>query len=312
MDPITHALVGGLAAKSVQTSKRRFWVMGLLGMAPDLDVFANYLGGWAALLQHRGVTHSLFGWIVQTLFFAWLFARWDRGRYYERAFHYSLAIGLHLVCDFLTSYGIPWLSPFYFSEVSADLMPGFTAIPLFFMAVGIFYLHRRGHEGWRATRPLWILWSFNLLFAVSTRSYAQRMVPMPGHQATMVPTTINPFVWRTVEVDPAARMYREKTINLLNGKRGNGVEVPFPAKNFPINASLRSQLVTSFLRDNRWPVARSIKQENGWIVEWGRLVFSVKGDVRGKVRVRVSDDGQILDERPIFNFWSAPAAVQPS
>src|SRR4051812_38611963 len=122
MDPLTHCLVGGMAAKTGGTSKRRFWIMCFLGSAPDLDVFFNGLGSWAWIIQHRGITHSLLGIVLQSLFYAWVFARWDQGPYRERAIHYSLPIGAHILCDYLTAFGVPLFSPFIFKEYSADLM----------------------------------------------------------------------------------------------------------------------------------------------------------------------------------------------
>jgi len=61
MDPLSHALMGGLAAKTLDVPQRRFWVMVGLSGIMDLDVVANYLGSWASLFQHRGMTHSLLG-----------------------------------------------------------------------------------------------------------------------------------------------------------------------------------------------------------------------------------------------------------
>jgi hypothetical protein len=100
MDPITHSLVGGLAAKTVGTTKRRFWVMMFLGTAPDLDVLFNGLGSWAFWLQHRGISHSILGIVVQTLLYAWIFQKWDVGSYRQRAWHYFLPLFLHSFCGF--------------------------------------------------------------------------------------------------------------------------------------------------------------------------------------------------------------------
>src|SRR5688572_27879989 len=105
MDPLTHVLMGGLAAKTLKVSPRRFWIMSLLGMAPDIDVLANGLGSWAFAIQHRGITHSFIGLIIQTFFYATVLGRYDKGIFRTRAWHYFFPLFFHLTCDFLTEYG---------------------------------------------------------------------------------------------------------------------------------------------------------------------------------------------------------------
>src|SRR5690242_11931545 len=107
MDPLTHCLLGGMAAKTVGGSRRRFWIMVFLGAAPDLDVLASGLGSWAFALQHRGISHSLVGVFLQAVFYAWAFKSFDRGLFWRRAGHYSLPLALHVACDYLTSFGVP-------------------------------------------------------------------------------------------------------------------------------------------------------------------------------------------------------------
>src|SRR4051794_30138701 len=101
MDPLTHALVGGMVAKTTGGPRRRFWILMLLGEVPDLDILAAPLGPWAFWLQHRGISHSLIGFVVEALFFAWAFRKWDPGAYWHRAALYSLPLFLHGFCDYL-------------------------------------------------------------------------------------------------------------------------------------------------------------------------------------------------------------------
>src|SRR5690242_4025631 len=112
MDPLSHALIGGLTAKTAGTSKRRFWLMALIAMAPDLDIFASHLGSWAANFQHRGLTHSFVGVAVMSVLFSLILGRWDEGPFAQRASHYSLSMLSHLASDAITNFGVPLLAPF--------------------------------------------------------------------------------------------------------------------------------------------------------------------------------------------------------
>ena len=304
MDPLTHCLVGGMAAKTAGTSKRRFWIMCFLGSAPDLDVLFNGLStNWAWIVQHRGITHSLVGIVLQSLFYAWAFARWDKGSFRERTWQYSLPIIAHVVCDYLTAFGVPLFSPFSVREYSADLMVGLTLIPMFIMTVGLIWVHMKGERGWRGTRPVWIGWALYLCMAISGKAYAAKLVDVPG--AITIPSTGNPFTWSVVCPDNGGKIYKRYDLDLFRGRRFARAAVPMPGEEFPIRASMSTMEVQHFLRNNRWPMARAIPTANGsWDVEWGNLLFSTRGMVRGKMRVRVDNDGTVHPPERIFSFWN--------
>jgi membrane-bound metal-dependent hydrolase YbcI (DUF457 family) len=303
MDPLTHALVGGMVAKSVGTSRRRFWFMMFLGEAPDLDFLLSGLGGWAAIFHHRGVTHSLFGIVIQTVLYAALFARWDRGSFRVRALQYSIPLILHVFCDYLTSFGVPLLSPFSFRDFSADLVTGLNVIPAACMLIGLAWVHYQDKLGWRATRPMWAVWALYLFLSMSGKAYADKCVACP-HPATVLPTMYNPLAWRAVYADPTTHTYHEDVVDLWNGHKTSEAPLPMPNGDFPVQASMKSSGVQSFLRDNRWPLVRVHQNHSGWTVQWGNLLFSHNGLVRGKVEVEISSDGSVLSERRIFNFWN--------
>jgi len=304
MDPLTHCLVGGMAAKTAGTSKRRFWIMCFLGSAPDLDVLFNGLGGWAWIVQHRGITHSFIGIALQAVLFSWIFSRWDKGSFRERTVHYSLPIAAHVLCDFLTAFGVPLLSPFVFREFSADLMVGLTLIPMFIMITGLVWSHLKGEGGWRATRPIWLGWALYMCMALSGKAYAGKLIEnVPD--ATTLPSTGNPFTWSVICPDHGSRSYKRFELDLVRGRRLSRAAVPMPGGDFPIQASKVNPDVRRFLRANRWPVARVLPhQGGGWDVEWGNLLLSTRGLVRGKVRVWVSEDGEVGPAARIFTFWN--------
>ncbi|MBV9080841.1 MAG: metal-dependent hydrolase [Elusimicrobia bacterium] len=298
-----------MAAKSVGSSKRRFWIMSLLGAAPDIDIFFGFLGSWAWPIQHRGLSHSLVGVVFQALFYAWIFGRWDKGPFARRAIEYSLPLFAHLGCDYLTAFGVPMLAPFTFREYSADLTVGLTLIPMFIMAVGLAWAYINELNGWKATRPIWAGWALYLFMTVSGKAYAAKLVPQEP-RAMMIPSAASPFEWTVVCPDPKTHSYRRYEVDLMRGRREAASSVPMPGDELPVKSSLTSPVVQDFLKSNRWPVARvSATKLGGWDVEWGNLLFSTRGMVRGKVRVHVDDDGHVTSSERIYNFWNPSDAA---
>lgn len=93
-----------------------FWLGGLVGTLPDLDVlFRKYLTGPQALGFHRGVTHSLFFCTLVTPLLAWIF--WRMFRRYDvplKQWNVFVWLGLntHWMIDSLTTYGTQVFLPF--------------------------------------------------------------------------------------------------------------------------------------------------------------------------------------------------------
>jgi len=304
MDPISHALMGGLAAKTVKAKPRRFWIMMGLGLIPDLDMIFNSMGDWAYVLHHRGISHSFVGLALLALFCAWILGRWDKGPFNQRAFHYSLPLLLHGLGDYLTSYGIPLLAPFSFKSYSADLLVSWTILPALVMAVGLLFLALKKKQGWRHTRLIWGVLGIYLVLTFSGKVYAHAFLEDPEGVTTILPKVANPFVWRAVQADQTTRSYRSYEINILKGELKVLGDYAMPNGDFPVQASRNSKKVKQFLKNNRWPLVRFKKEDQHWNVEWGTLMFSVKGAVRSKVHVQVGLKGQILSEKNLIRFWT--------
>lgn len=303
MDPITHGLVGALSAKTLKTSRRRFWIMAFLGNAPDLDVLCVFLGPWAFWLQHRGFSHSLLGCVVQAVLCSALFMKWDQGSFTQRAAHYFMPLLLHAFCDYATSYGVPLFSPFVFREFSLDLAPAVTVIPILFMGIGLFVMHRRKTEGLRAARPMWVCWGLYFAFMVSSRAYAVTLVKQSEGPPTLVAGLMNPVGWTAVVV-PAPYLYQSYRINVLTGNVKKGARLETELTSFAVQASLSSAYTKKFVGTLRWPVARVLPGEpDGWVVQWGKMIFSSRGVVRGLWAVDVSPEGSVRSEKRIVEFW---------
>jgi membrane-bound metal-dependent hydrolase YbcI (DUF457 family) len=303
MDPITHSLIGAVSAKGVKAPKRRFLIMTLMGMAPDIDVVMNVFGSWAVLFQHRGITHSLLGLAIQAIFYGYVFGKWDSGRFDQRVFHYSLPLGLHLFSDYLTSYGVPLLLPFSRASFSWDLAGSLNFFPIAFTVAALWWLQRKKMSGWRAVAPVCAIWAFYFVVVASGRSYAARLASSPGSQVTAIPSISSPLLWRAVAVDNQNKGYRHYNVDILTGHvtyLGSSLQ---PGNDFPVQKSLNSPLVQEFMKNNRWPTVRVSETARGWRVEWGSIIYSVRGMVRGKVAVAVDKDGHVVHEESVVSFW---------
>src|SRR5205085_6845605 len=93
----------------------RYIATGFLACAaPDLDIVASFAGPVAFLENHRGVTHSLVLLPLWAVGVAWVLAKLLREPRGWRALYAisAAAIGLHIVCDVITSYGTMIFAPF--------------------------------------------------------------------------------------------------------------------------------------------------------------------------------------------------------
>jgi len=277
--------------------------MTLLGGLSDLDILGSLLGSAGNYFQHRSFTHSLIGIFCQAVFFAVLLCRWDRGFALRRFISYLLPLMLHLFCDLLTPFGLPLLLPWSARNYSWDLLGSLNIIPALFMMGSLLWLQRRHLDGWRATRVVWAAWVIYLGLAFTGKVYATQLAKSGAENLTALPTLYSPFNWRAVAEDKATHAVRYYDVDLLSRQVHQAGEFSTPLDSFPVQASLKSRGVSRFLQDHRWPAVRVMPRDKGWDVEWGTLIFSALGPVRGKLVVSVAPDGQILQESSVVDFW---------
>lgn len=130
MDPITQAVLGGLAAQTLAKPKQagKAVIIGAVaGMAADLDVLIRSSADpLLALEYHRQFTHSLLFIPVGGLFCALVIQRlW--GRRWQLPFVFTLACsilgyGTHGLLDACTSYGTQLFWPFSNQRVAWDMI----------------------------------------------------------------------------------------------------------------------------------------------------------------------------------------------
>lgn len=133
MDSITQGLLGATIAEAGFRGKlggRALAWGALCGVAPDFDMVAALAGEWAALVHHRGVSHS---WIAHTLvapLLGWLAYRFiGRGREgassaegtWWRWTHLTWwALVTHPALDVCTAYGTQLLAPLSTERFAID------------------------------------------------------------------------------------------------------------------------------------------------------------------------------------------------
>jgi len=303
MDPLTHSLIGGLSAQTAGVSRRRFWIMFGLGSVMDLDIVTNWCGDWASFLQHRGISHSILGVVLQVVFFAFIFKRIDRGTFRERAFYYSIPLSLHLLCDYLTSFGIPLFLPFSLKSYSLGVIGCVNLIPMAIAGGTLIYMYLKDRSGWRAAGWAWITWGIYLGLVSFGKVYAANIAE-GGPSLTPIPTLMNPFKWQAISADSKNHAYHRYLIDIWRRQTTHLNDIPMPNGDFPVRSSMASPLVREYLKNSVWPVVRMQKKNGGWEVEWGRLIFGMRGLVRGNILIEMDESGKIREEKKVVSFWN--------
>jgi inner membrane protein len=120
MDTLTHALSGALLARATapkdappRSVPRRVAAGFFACAAPDLDFVIGFVGPVEYLLTHRGVTHSVLLLPVWALLLSWLLAKILRDPGGWRALYgvCALALGAHILGDYITSFGTMVFAP---------------------------------------------------------------------------------------------------------------------------------------------------------------------------------------------------------
>jgi inner membrane protein len=122
MDNLTHAISGLLVARATAPRdvpgatlplRRRLVLGAIAASVPDLDFVAGWLSPVTYVLHHRGVTHSFLMLPLWSLLLAWLCSKlWRDGLPWRAYFGvFAWGIGIHIVGDWITSYGTLLLAP---------------------------------------------------------------------------------------------------------------------------------------------------------------------------------------------------------
>lgn len=131
MDTVTHALIGLVLYKSIQTenlsreSKRALLFTAVAGSEiPDIDVVSQLWDrGGEYLMWHRGITHSVFLvplWALLLAALSWLFWRIFDKRIFWLG---MLAVFVHITADIFNPWGTGYWEPFSEMRVAIGTVP---------------------------------------------------------------------------------------------------------------------------------------------------------------------------------------------
>jgi inner membrane protein len=232
MDTLTHGLLGALLGRVTAPRKaekkaeglpvgRRMLVGFLAAAFPDIDFISSYMSPLSYLYHHRGITHSLILLPMWAALLAVVFSLvWRRKPRWPAYFGIAaIAIGSHILTDWITSFGTMVFAPF--SDARYGIGTTFI-IDLWF--TGIVLLGLLGSLVWRnSRRPAalgltalaayvgfqWLLQQQAIDFG---EAYARSNGISPAH-ISAVPRPVSPFNWTVVVRHDDA--YRYAHINLI-------------------------------------------------------------------------------------------------
>lgn len=226
MENITHGLFGlalaGVALGNPQliTTTERITLVATTVVAsqlPDADIVYRAFGRWAYLEHHRGWSHSIPALAVGALVLSAV-ARFASGLPYGYLLFYSLlGIGLHVLTDFLNSFGTQALIPWSKWRIAWDLVPTFDPVMSFILLVGWLawftgtYPARPAGLLSLAVVALWVLVRLGL------HSRATQVVEQKTPGLKSVIPTIKPWTWRYISDWPQGQVVQGE-VNLFNSQ----------------------------------------------------------------------------------------------
>ncbi|MFN2383561.1 MAG: metal-dependent hydrolase [Gemmatimonadota bacterium] len=124
LDNVSHSLAGWALARAAARARPAGTTLCLIlaNNLPDVDILLSLRSDAAYLLYHRGITHSLLGWAVLPLVLA-LGLWWGYARRTSFGWFCLLAytgVGLHLLYDLVTPWGMLLLYPFALTRFAYD------------------------------------------------------------------------------------------------------------------------------------------------------------------------------------------------
>src|SRR5712692_11462008 len=123
-DNITHGLAAALLAQA--GLRQRYGALATVALVvgselPDLDWLFELGGPVSGFVNHRGITHSLFGGAGLALLGAvLLWSAWRSHPYWRVTWLVYMGVLLHIGMDYLTSYGTQIFLPFDAGHYAAD------------------------------------------------------------------------------------------------------------------------------------------------------------------------------------------------
>lgn len=305
MDTITHGLSGVLLAKTGfhqrygRTAMALFVISAIL---PDIDNLLWFWGDFAYLKYHRGITHSLLGALILSLFLALIFYFLTSLKRYWLLVGASL-IGLitHIFFDLITSYGTQVFYPFSSIRYSLDLIfiidLAFTSIILLPLILGRFM--KKGTQAVAMTGVLLLIIYIGI--AAVNRSIAlekaREELAQRGNilRVDALPQPISFFRWSVIAETEDSYLY--SPVNILDGSLPEFKVYSKGENNTYIDRTHNLEEVKLYKWFARFPVVthKAIKELH--IVEYFDLRFnSVPGRRPFLLKIVMDDNGRVIEK----------------
>ncbi|OQA14529.1 MAG: inner membrane protein [bacterium ADurb.Bin363] len=220
MDPITHGIIGAAVARltgnNITISDAATVSIVVGSIFPDIDIVFQKWGDYVYLKNHRGLTHSIMGIIISSIFLAISLGFFFRGTAIYELFMWSFAGGLsHSAFDLLNSYGAKLLWPFCNKKFSLGILNTFD--PLLLLTLTSYIVSRPDFR----TASLIVFISYivlRILMKWFVSNEIHKNYTTEGSKLSLLPSLTSLFRWHFVLEEPDRSVVGEKNILKSNIK----------------------------------------------------------------------------------------------
>lgn len=214
MDPITHGVIGLAVAKitgneiSLNDAVTISIVIG--SIFPDIDIVFQKWGDYTYLKNHRGLTHSILGLIVSSVFMSVLLKFIYKGiSIYQIFLWFLLGELAHSGFDLLNSYGAKLLWPFCSKKFSLGILNSFD--PLFISTLIGYIISQPKYEN--ITLILFVSYiGFRILMKRIVLKDIYKNFSGKCQKLSLLPSMTGLFRWHFIFEEPGRNVVGEKNL----------------------------------------------------------------------------------------------------
>lgn len=297
MDPITHALSGGLLYQFGFKRKTALFVLVFSSIAPDLDYVTRLWGLDVFLRYHRGITHGILALFIFPFIMALLFRKKGFFHHYFISF---LAYGFHLFLDLTNQYGTRILSPFDWDQYSLDLT--FIIDP--YISLGLILAIILGRLNKRRSALIALCFIVMLSGYISAKAYLSKeakeflktKIDANIYKVFPLPNDFLRWSFLTKTPDNVTTGFIDLFTKRICINERYNLDKTDPA----IEESKKTRVVQNFLYFARFPYAEVRQESDKTIVLWKELAYSFMSGDRFFAKVIFDKNGKII--KSYFKF----------
>jgi len=249
MDTVTHLVIGAAIGEVIggkQLGKKAALVGAVVAVLPDLDVAVQpFLTSAAAMLFHRGITHSLLFWLIVSPLLGLLV--WKLFKNTNKLLWIKVCMAAwfsHIFIDSFNSYGTALFLPFSNYRVSLGVLGVVDLIitlPLLVFAIGLIFFKMRNR--WSIAR--WLL-AFTLAYMVIGMLFQQEVKAKARHEFAQAGITVRAIHVRALPLSILVwQVVGETDRNFVLAHRGIAEQGAWHFTNFPKRWELLHQYVSN-------------------------------------------------------------------